>query len=307
MLYKIALLLLILTTLLGCDLREDSSLPSGISPFDIIEDVIYIEREGIYETTNAELFLRVEKLTSDLEGFEFVDAGYSFEASSDYYHIAYVTGSGAVIEQVNQEDMVLVAFKSANFDYLNFFFQGSIKRFYTYPKVDDFSPSGAKYLTGYCYFFLNDSGVYRAVKESSPTESTKWIRSSGDEINLSLYQAQFIMDIALLEDDVDEITFSKVENNEYVVQYDLEFNSSLADDEYNMVLNNETDEFPTLFIPFPVERSVDDLVLLQKFNDGTEIEFELKSEIEEIEECIVIGNCFVILVNNPGSFVIGEK
>lgn len=300
MFFRIITLFLILIALFGCDLREDSSLPSGVSPFDLYDDVIYINEEGIYMTAQDSVYLKISQ--EDSQGFNFVSESYDFTPASQSYLIEFVDANEELIEV---EDFTpLLAFPSDSFTYLGLKFPGDYERFYPYPLSSSISGFGAYYEQGFCYFLLSDSGYYQTVSEgNSHLETTVEIDTSQvSDINLSLYQAQFILPQNLIPQGVQTISFEKVESDNLA-----EYNLTLLDLPVNfaMVENNPDQErYPILYIPVSSDSDMTQLSVKQIIPDQSEVIFKYTDDIDGINQFTTFGNCLILLVNNQGKFII---
>lgn len=300
MFFRISTLLLLLLALLGCDLREDSSLPSGISPFDLLDEAIYITSNGLYITSQDSIYIRIKQEEST--GFEFVRESYDFTPNSLSYHIEFVD---AYQEPIEVEDFTpLLAFPSDIFTYLGLKYPGDYERFYPYPLSSSISGFGAYYEQGFCYLLLNDSGYYQTVSEANShlEISVEIDTAQVSDINLSLYQAQFILPSNLIPLGVQTISFEKIESDN-LAEYDL----TLLDLPVNfaMVENNPDQErYPLLYIPIGSDSDMTQLSVKQIMPDQSEVIFQYTKDIDDINQFTTFGNCLILLVNNQGKFIV---
>lgn len=304
--FKIGLLLLLLLTLLGCDLREDDLLPSGISPFDLIDNTIYITKDGLYASSENDVYLLIKH--EENQGFTFISDSYSFDPASESYSIKFVDAS---LEEVEVEDFTpLIAIPSQQFTYLGLKYQGDYERFYPYPTSLEINGYGAYYSQGYCFFLLNDSGYYQTFTEEDTHSSiTVEIDSSQeDDINVSLYQAQFILPRILLPLGVQEIKLEEIES-ENLADYkltllDLPVNFNMIED------NPDAERYPIIYIPLPAETDTSDtseISVTQILPDHREKTFTYNEDLDSPDQYTIYGNSIILHVNNQGEFIINKE
>ena len=300
MFFRRIALFLVFIILFGCDLREDTSLPSGVSPFELFDDAIYIIGNGLYTTSRDNIYLRISKKES--EGFDFVTDSYDFTPSSHTYLIEFVN---AIEEIIEVEDFFpLLALPSEQFTYLGLKYPGVYERFYPYPESTSINGFGAYYETGYCYFQLSNNGYYQTVNEteshSSVTVQINPIQAN--DVNVSLYQAQFILPWNLIPLGIQRVKFEKVESNNLA-----EYNLNLLDlpVNFNMIQNNPNEErYPILYLPLSPETDMTKLSVKQILPDHRELVFHYTEIIDNSDQFTVYGNCVILFVNNPGRFII---
>ncbi len=304
MLSRYLFILLSLVTLAACNIREDESLPSAVSPFKIIDEAIYIDQDGLYDFGNDSLQILVEKVDY-LEGFDYINQQYNLTDASEYYNISFLSNNGVWIPFI--DEFPLMAIKSNPFTNLNFYGTG-IHRFYNTPISDELQAYYSYYDNGYCYFYFGGSGVYNSTVGESVSDSISYRKGTSESINLSINQAQFIMPDRILPYNVQDISFIKHNNTEYIAEYEIWFDSYPYDQFHHLILNNPTNSsHPILYIPFPPELDPAELQLKQIFSDGSELIYELSDEINIYTQTRIIANCFLVLVNNPGKFIIGDN
>jgi hypothetical protein len=299
--YSRTLIICVLLFLLaGCNLRENDTLPSGISPFELIDGATYINGAGVFSTPNPDVYVKVTE--EEPEGFGFVEKSYNFSTSSPSYFIKLVDEASNDI--INGDFSPLLAFPSEQFTYLGLKYQGDYERFYPYPHSSSINSFSAYYDIGCCYFILSDSGYYQTVYEtSSHYEVTVEIDPTQDtDINVSLYQAQFILPRNLVPLGIQRIKLEKRESNNLA-----EYNLILSDFpvSFNMIQNNPDEErYPILYIPVSPETDMTKLSVKQIFPDNREVVFHYTEVVDSLDQFTTYGNCVILLVNNQGKFII---
>ncbi len=303
MFFKYFVMTLVLFSLYGCNLREDDTLPSGVSPFDLIDDAIYITGEGLYATRQDNVNILVSIEESD--AFEFVDASYNFTPVSQSYYIRFVDYNQEIIEV--DELSTIIAIPSEHFTYLGLKYSGDYERFYPYPNSSTINAFGAFYENGYCYFILSDSAYYQTVSETEQhSEVSIEINPTQDsDINVSLYQAQFILPRNLLPLGVSQITLEKIEAP-FLAEYNLRLSNFPVS--FNMILNNPGQElYPILYIPVGPDLDSANLVVKQILPNGSQLIFHYDEELNNPDQYTIFGNCIILLVNNQGRFIIEKN
>ncbi len=303
MFFRFIIMSLLLLSLLGCNLREDNTLPSGLSPFELIDDAIYITGEGLYATSKDNTNILVSQEESS--GFEFVTESYNFTPSSQSYYIRVVDDNEEIIEV--EDFFPLLALPTEEFTYLGFKYQGDYERFYPYPKSASINGYGAYYERDFSYFLLTDNGFYQTVSESvshstvtveiNPTETT--------DANVSLYQAQFVIPRKLIPMGVQRISLEKVESDN-LAEYNLTLlNLPVM---FNIIQNNpEAERNPILYLPVPPDTDISNILVKQILPDHREVVLNYSEEVDSYNQYTYYGNTIIIPVNNQGKFIINEQ
>ncbi len=303
MYFKFLILCLISLLFLSCNLREDDNLPAGVSPFDLIDQAIYINSQGKYPTSNDSLWINVELKESD--NFSFIEDFYGFTSSSHSYLIQLVNKQNELVE--SSDFAPIIAFPSDDFTYLGLKYQGAYSRFYPYPKSNIINGYGAYLENDFCYFILSDSGYYQTVYEDQALTSVSLQIDPSDtnDINLSLYQAQFILPRNLLPLGVFQITLEQIATP-FLAEYDLKLSNFPVS--FNMVLNNPgQDLYPILYIPVGPDIDSDSFQVKQILPNGSQLIFHYDEELSSPDQYTIIGNCIILLVNNQGRFIIEKN
>lgn len=303
MYFRFLILFLISFLFIGCNLREDDSLPAGVSPFDLVDQAIYINSQGKYPTSSDSLWIKVELIESN--DFSFIDNFYNFTNTSHSYLIQLVNKQNEMVESTDFTP--IIAIPSDDFTYLGLKYQGAYSRFYPYPKSDIINGFGAYLENDFCYFILSDSGFYQTVYENEAMSSVSLViePSDTDDINLSLYQAQFILPRDLLPLGVSQITLEKISSS-FLAEYDLKLSDFPVS--FNMVLNNPgQDLYPILYIPVGPDLDSANLVVKQILPNGSQLIFHYDEELNNPDQYTIFGNCIILLVNNQGRFIIEKN
>ena len=300
MYFKIMVLTLILFSLFGCNLREDDNLPSGVSPFNLLDEAIYIVGEGLYSTSKDNVKILVSQEESN--GFDFVSNSYDFVQSSLNYNIRFVDDNEEIIEV---EDLLpLLAIPSEPFSYLGLKYQGDYERFYPYPNTDSINSYGAYYENDFCYFFLSNNGNYQTYTESQ-SHSTITLEidpSQYDDVNLSLYQAQFILPRDLLPLGVTRVSLEKMQSPQ-LAEYDLTLLALPV--MFNLVQNNpDAERYPILYLPLPPGTDMTEVAVRQVLPNHDVVIFHYSETLETHDQFTFYGNSIIILVNNQGKFIV---
>lgn len=296
---KVIIAFLITLLFNGCNLREDDSLPANISPFEIIEEAIYITQSGNYATAESGIYLQVE--VTEPTGFSFVEESYHFDRSSDSFSLKLIDESGNQLTDSNL--FPLIALPSVEFDYLGLKFLGEYERFYPYPRVNNLSGYGGYYENGYCYFILSDAGYYQTVSEATSQQSITIQVNSQSDVNASLYQAQFILPQELIPSELESVTLSKNKSSN-LAQYELIFQEESSD---LILANPDAVRYPILYLPVEPGTEMTSLSLKQILPTGNELLFHYNPVIEEHDQFTTYGNCLIVLVNNAGKFIINNN
>lgn len=303
MYFRFLLLSLISFLFIGCNLREDESLPAGLSPFDLIDQAIYITSEGIYPTENDSLLIRVQLKESN--DFSFIADFYNFTNTSYSYLIELINKENDLV--TTSDFTPIIAIPTDDFTYLGLKYQGAYSRFYPYPKSDSINGFGAYLENDFCYFILSDSGFYQTLYENEATSSVTLVidPADTDDINLSLYQAQFILPRNLLPLGVSQITLER-KTSSFLAEYDLKLSDFPVS--FNMVLNNPgQDLYPILYIPVEADLDSANLLVKQILPNGSQLIFHYDEELNNPDQYTIFGNCIILLVNNQGRFIIEKN
>ncbi len=300
---KFITILIIIFVLAGCNLREDKSLPSGLSPFELIDEAIYINSEGLYPTSHTHLWLKVELEVA--HDFDFVDEQYDFTPSSLSYNIQVVDEDGETAFFLDFNP--IVAFPSEGFTYLGLKYKGDFHRYYPYPQSNTLNGFAAYIDNNYCHFIFNDPGIYQTVYERQ-THSAITLEvnpQSSDDINLSLYQAQFILPRALLPLGVNRITLEKIDSP-FLAEYDLKLSNFPVN--FNIIQNNPGHErYPLIYLPLNPDTDFSQITVKQILRNHSELIFNYNELTESYDQYTIYGNCVILLVNNQGRFIIENK
>lgn len=302
MFFRILTLSLLLITLIGCNLRENESLPSGVSPFDLINDATYIDGVGLFSTSKPNVYVQVT--VDKPEGFAFIDESYNFSPSSLSYYLKLIDDVGNEI--ISTDFFPLVAIPSDQFTYLGLKHSGTYERFYPYPNTDTISGFGAWHQHKCCYFILSDSGYYQTVSEVKPhsTVTVEIDFNQDNDINVSLYQAQFILPRDLLPRGVQRVKLEKIDS-EKIAEYDLSL--SELDVSFNMIQNNpEAERYPLLYLPVPPETDMTSISVKQILRNSLEVTYHYDQLLEEGDQFAIYGNCVILLINDHGRFIIDK-
>lgn len=295
-------MLLILSFLAGCNLREDKTLPSGVSPFDLIDGVSYIKGTGIISTTNPDIFVQVSE--EEPEGFSFIEDEYNFFPTSLSYYLKFIDSNGEDVTSV--DSLPIVAFPSEQFTQLGLKYAGDYERFYPYPSSDSINGFGAYYQDGYCYFVLNDNGYYQTVVDTTmqTSVSVEIDLTQTNDINLSLFQAQFILPRVLLPPGIQRINLEKIDS-EYLAEFVLTLSNLPVS--FNLVQNNPDSEiYPILYLPLAPETDMDAITVKQILPNQQEHIFHYDEILDTDDKYSIYGNCLILLVNNQGRFIVDE-
>lgn len=300
--FRILTTLLLIILLAGCNIRENSNLPSGVSPFELLDDVVYLKDVGLYETSHPDIYLKVTK--ENPQGFDFIEDSYDFSTTSHSYFIKLVDEAGDDIASTSF--LPLVAIPSQQFSYLGLKHQGDYSRFYPYPGTSKIDGFGAYYQAGYCYFILSDSGYYQTVSDANPHTSVtvEIAANQTDDLNVSLYQAQFILPYNLIPPGVQRIKLDRIEADNLA-----EYNLNLSDlpVSFNLIQNNpEAERYPLLYLPLPPETDMTAISVTQLLPNQQELVFHFTESLESLDQFTIYGNCVLVLVNNQGKFIINE-
>ncbi|MDP2173794.1 MAG: hypothetical protein Q8J62_08475 [Candidatus Cloacimonadaceae bacterium] len=195
--------------------------------------------------------------------------------------------------------------------------QGEYYRIYSYPQAVDPDPWHFSSADGHISFLLSSNGFYRVMIDSNPHLFVNTVINTNirDHI-VSLYQAQMNVPANLIGNPLplfSRINMIRIPDyqapitplNAYRIEFRNPAGVMIAPNFYD--LPSDAD-LPFVYIPIPDFVPAQDYRLFFKDINGSLTEFVHVPAFtdEPIYEFIMIGNCAVCLVDNPGVFYITE-
>ena len=283
---------------------------NGVSCFTILPSDVTNQYAG-------NLFLDLETASSiPIEANDMFNQ-YSMSLTSSAYRISLRDGSSNDLNELLEDIDPALEFESdTTANNLIFFDLDSRNRFYSYPLGVD--------LDGYHFTLDNDqalitchnAGYYFSTYDSSPHQTiTKSLTNTSSDVNLSLYQHQFMLPAYYLPfyfSVGDDIQLSEVEtitgyNPISAVRLDFLDNAN-QQITTNFIFDYINDDNPLLYVAFPSEFSDSSLHFYFRDFQGVTTELNSVSEFgdEFYNEFIIYGNSCITVVNESGYFFVTE-
>jgi len=184
-------------------------------------------------------------------------------------------------------------------------------RIYSYPEGD--AADGWQFLNsdGHFAFYLPYDAQYAIVKDLNPHSAAQISLSTGQDGHLSLYQAQVFMPEEQIGSSIAAGSIVKLERLESVpggIDSRSAYQLGITDAEQNPLQPDFFDQtietWPYLYLPVPDYASGEALRVFYRDSSGNTQELNQVDSFSSFpdSEFIVIGNCAVVFIDNPGVF-----
>ncbi len=192
----------------------------------------------------------------------------------------------------------------------------SYYRLYPYAESAAYDPWHFYIDGGYNGIDLVYHGSYQSFTDNNPHSSVSMTVDFNRDSVLSLYQAQFILQLFFIGTTIPENTNLSLQKlsvlpgvNNLLSAYFLNITSpsgtSLSPNFYGI---SEADRMPYVYIPVDDAEAAASARVFYRSLLGTTTELNVVDEFTEnyATECVRVGNCFYCTVNNPGIFFVTQ-
>lgn len=259
---------------------------------------------------NTSALLSINKTAAPADPFNLLSTQYTLTQTSPAYTLT------AADEAIYTSFQPMLFFLNTRSQNLLFYERtGTPYRLYPYSESSTYSPWHFMADGSYNGITLSYNGTYASYTEAS-THSfvTRAVKGYGQDIHLSLYQAQFVLPSYFVEGAVPQNTTIKLDKlsslpgvtgllSAYLLQFTMPNGMSLYPNFYNVL--GATQE-PYIYIPISDVSAISSARLFYRnqFGQVTELTRVQSFSDNYAQEYTVLGNCFICTVPDPGIFYI---
>lgn len=260
---------------------------------------------------DSSFVLNVSRSNGLPDSFTALATQYSLTPSSSAYQVsteheaALKTFKPTLFFKRRSRDVNLLFYERSGLSYY---------RLYPYTESAAYDPWHFYIDNGYNGIDLVYHGYYQSFTDTNPhTSVTMNVNNTMDSV-LSLYQAQFIMQLFFAGTTIPEGATLGLQKlsvlpgvNNLLSAYLLSINgpggNSLSPNFYGI---SEADRMPYVYIPVDDADAASTARVFYRSFTGSVIELQVVDEFSDnyANECVRVGNCFYCTVNNPGIFYV---
>lgn len=254
--------------------------------------------------------LQINKSGSLSDAYDVLEEQYQLSYLSPAYKFKMLNNADFY---ANFQPYVRIKHPSRNSDLLFSISNKDYYRVYSYPKGE--TADGWHFVSsdGHYAFYLPYDAEYAVLRDLDPHSLTELTINSGQDIHLSLYQAQASFPGDFIDSSIplgSKMSLEQISSVAPGISFRSAYRLGIKDAQQNTLQPNFfsqiNSDWPYLYMPIPDYSSGESVRAFYRNVQGNTRELTLVESFSDspVNEFMIIGNCAITFIDNPGIFYI---